>query len=178
MSEFSESYHLKSSQPEEAVAILRAASRKGYVFPSENGWVTFLAADGNFEPDQRIIKANTGHLLHYVFAEDHGWSFTFFDKEKIVLRYRCEWDDDARFDDSKCPEQAFRKFIGDFGVGPADEVWSRLHPANIDEAIEVEVAKLLAEALGLGHYEWLAYRYMVKDFARSPGNFPGLINVG
>ena len=75
MSEFSESYHLRSDRMEDAVELLQRAKLRGYVYQPVNGWVTFLAQDGVFEPDEKIVAAATKPLLHYVSAEDHGWSF-------------------------------------------------------------------------------------------------------
>lgn len=42
MSEFSESYHLQTTNPEDAINLLRKSKRKGYVYPAANGWVTFV----------------------------------------------------------------------------------------------------------------------------------------
>ena len=100
MSEFSESYHLRSERAEDAIELLRRAGRKGYVYQPVNGWVTFLAEEGTFEPDERIVAAATRPLLHYVSAEDHGWSFALFDRTNEVCGYRCDWDDDIKVDAS------------------------------------------------------------------------------
>jgi len=35
----------------------------------------------------------------------------------------------------------------------------------------------LAQALGLEHYDWLAYDYVAGSFPVSPGDFPGVIEV-
>ena len=101
MSEFSESYHLRSERPEDAVELLRRAKWRGYVYQPVNGWVTFLAEGGVFEPDKRIIAAAMHPLLHYVSAEDHGWSFTLYDHGKVVSRYRCDWENTISVDDSE-----------------------------------------------------------------------------
>ena len=50
--------------------------------------------------DQRIVEAARQPLLHYVSAEDHGWSFALYDGSQVVSGYRCEWDDDIRFDEA------------------------------------------------------------------------------
>ena len=52
--------------------ILRAARCKGYVFPPVNGWVSFVADEGTFEPGEQVVSAAGGPLLHFVSAEDHG----------------------------------------------------------------------------------------------------------
>src|SRR5437899_2850763 len=111
MSEFSESYHLRSERAEDAIELLRRAKRKGYVYRPVNGWVTFLAEEGVFEPDERIVVAATHPLLHYVSAEDHGWSFTLYDLAKVICSYRCEWDDDIRYDDSSYSRAALQEVV-------------------------------------------------------------------
>lgn len=50
MSEFSDSYHLRSNNQQDGVDLLRAAGLRGYVFPPENGWVTVVAEGEEFDP--------------------------------------------------------------------------------------------------------------------------------
>jgi len=111
MSEFSESYHLRSERADDAIELLRRAKRKGYVYEPVNGWVSFVAEDGVFEPDERIVAAATQPLLHFVSAEDHGWSFALFDGGKVVCGYRCEWENDITGDDSKYSRQALQRVV-------------------------------------------------------------------
>lgn len=173
MSEFSESYHLRSERAEDAVELLRRAERKGYVYPPSNGWVTFVAEEGTFEPDERIIAAAHHPLLHYVSAEDYGWSFSLFDHANVVSRYRCDWnDDDISVDDSEYSREALQKLVSSAQFAEFEQ---RLHPKDFDEVFEAEPAKLLAQALGLKHYEWLAYDYVAGNFHDSPRDFPGVI---
>jgi hypothetical protein len=177
MSEFSESYHLRSERAEDAIELLRRAGLKGYVYQPVNGWVTFLAEQGVFEPDIRIVAAATHPLLHYVSAEDHGWSFTLYDRSTVVSAYRCDWDDDIRVDDSRYSRSALQQFVSSANPALLDEFDRRLHPKDFDELFEEEVSKLLAQALGLEHYEWLAYDYMVHDFHESPEDYGDVTEV-
>ncbi len=159
MSEFSESYHLRSEHAEDAVQLLRRAGRRGYVYQPVNGWVTFVVEDGNFEPDARIVAAATNPLLHYVSAEDHGWSFTFYDSGKIVSHYRCDWDDEITVDDSGYSRAAMQEFVPSAKETMLDDLERRLHPKDFDELFEAEPSKLFAQALGLEHYDWLSFDY-------------------
>jgi hypothetical protein len=177
MSEFSESYHLRSERAEDAVEVLRRARRKGYVYQPINGWVTFLAADGVFEPDKRIVAAAAHPLLHYVSAEDHGWSFTLYDRSKVVSSYRCDWDNDIRIDDSGYSRAALQQFVPSAQPALLDDFERRLHPNDFDELFEAEPSKLLAQALGLEHYDWLAYDYIARDFQDSPEDHADVIEV-
>ena len=177
MSEFSESYHLRSNRAEDAIELLRRAKRKGYVYQPVNGWVTFLAEKGHFEPDERIVAAATQPLLHYVSAEDHGWSFTLFDRTKVVSGYRCDWDDDISVDDSRYSRAALQQVVPSAQPALLDAFESQLHPKDFDELYEAEPSKLFAQAAGLEHYDWLAYDYMAIDFDESPEDHADVTEV-
>jgi len=177
MSEFSESYHLRTERLEDAIELLRHAKLKGYVYQPTNGWVTFLAEDGVFEPDQRIVAAASHPLLHYVSAEDHGWSFTLFDRASVLSSYRCEWDNDIRVDDSRYSRAALQQIAPSAQPTLLDEFELHLHPKEFDELFESEPSKLLAQALGLEHYDWLAYDYIARDFHGSPQDHPDVTEV-
>jgi hypothetical protein len=163
MSEFSESYHLRSERLEDAVELLRRAGLKGYVYQPANGWVTFLAEGGVFEPDQRIVAAAQHPLLHYVNAEDHGWSFSLFDKGHAVSRYSCEWDNEIRFNDSGYSRAALQQLVPSVQPALLDDFERWLRPGDFDQLLEAEPARLLAQGLGLEHYEWLSYDYVHRD---------------
>jgi len=174
MSEFSESYHLRTERVEDAVELLQRAKRKGYVYQPVNGWVTFVAEGGGFEPDLQIVAAASQPLLHYVSAEDHGWSFTLFDRTKVISGYRCDWGDEINVDDSGYSREALQRLVPSAQLADFED-W--LHPADFDGLFEAEPAKLFAQALGLEHYDWLAYDYVAGSFHNSPRDFPEVIKV-
>jgi hypothetical protein len=177
MSEFSESYHIRSERAEDAIELLRCAKRKGYVYQPVNGWVTFLAEESVFEPDKRIVTAATHLLLHYVSAGDHGWSFTLYDRTKVVSSYRCDWEDNIRVDDSRYSRAALQQFVSSAQSDLLDDFERWLHPKDFDELFEVEPSKLLAQALGLEHYDWVSYDYIVSDFHESPEDHADVTEV-
>jgi len=177
MSEFSESYHLKSADPQDAVAILRRAGLAGYVFPAAHGWVSFVADEGQFAPDLRIVRESTALLLHYVYAEDHGWSFAFHEHGRPVTSYSCQWDPELEVTDSSLSLDTLRALVARHGAGDIDAVIARLHPASFEEAIESETAKQFAAALGLTHYEWLDFEHTAREFGEVRRAFPGVIEV-
>ena len=177
MSEFSESYHLRSERAEDAVKLLRRAKHRGYVYQPVNGWVTFLAEGGEFEPNKRIVATAAHPLLHYVSAEDHGWSFTLYDSAKIVSAYRCDWDSNIRVNDSKYSRAALQKFVPSAQPALLDDFEQHLHPKNFDELFEAEPSKLLAQALGLEHYDWLSFDYVASDLLDSPDDHADVIQV-
>jgi len=177
MSEFSESYHLQSERAEDAIELLRRARLKGYVFRPTNGWVTFLAEEGIFEPDAGIVDAAIQPLLHYVSAEDHGWSFTLFDRANVVCAYSCDWDDEITVDDSQYSRASLVRYIPAVKAALLDDLESRLNPEDIDELFEVEPSKLFAQAIGLEHYDWLSYDFMARDFDESPEDHTDVTEV-
>jgi hypothetical protein len=156
---------------------LHRAGRKGYVFQTCNGWVTFVAAEGSFEPDDRIIAAAKLPLLHYVSAEDHGWSFALFDGLRIVSRYRCDWDEDIKVDDSGYSRLAIEQYVPSAEPVLLDDFELWIHPKEFDELYEPEASKLLAQALRLEHYDWIAYDYVAREFHDSSGGLDGVIEV-
>lgn len=178
MSEFSESYQLRSERSEPAVELLRRANRKGYVFEPVNGWVTFVAEKGTFEPDQLIVAAASSPLLHYVSAEDHGWSFTLYDGNGAVIsEYRCDWDDDIQYDDSRYSRSALEQFVPFAQTSLLDDFELLLHPKDFDELFDAEPSKQFAQAIGLEHYDWLDYEHIARDFRESPEGHPGVTEV-
>lgn len=173
MSEFNESYHLRSERIEDAVDVLRSAKRKGYVYPPMNGWITFVAEESNFQPEERIFAAAPHQLLHFVFAEDYEWSFTLFDHTKVVSSYSCHWEDDVTIDDSEYSREALQRFILPKYLDVFANFERQLHPEDVDEIFEAQPAELFAQALGLEHYRWVAYDYVAHNIHDVPGDFPG-----
>lgn len=174
MSEFSESYHLRSERADDAIELLRLAKRQGYVYPPGNGWVSFVAADGVFEPDERIVAAARHPLLHFVSAEDHGWSFALFDRGKVVSGYRCDWENDIVADDSRYSRAALQQLVPSAESSLLDELERRMHPTEIDELLELKLSRLFAQVVGLEHFDWLSYDYIASD---SPDDHPNVIEV-
>ena len=173
MSEFSESYHLRSERAEDAIELLRRIKHQGFVYQPVNGWVTFLAEGGVFEPDERIVATATHPLLHYVSAEDHGWGFTLFDRTKIVTAYHCDWDDDIRADDSNYSRAALQKYVPSAKPAVLDDFERWLHPEDFEQLFAAEPSKVFAVALGLEHYDWLSFDYIAND----PDNHTDVIQV-
>ena len=177
MSEFSESYHLRSERAEDAIELLRRAKLKGYVFQPVNGWVTFVAEQGVFEPDQRIVTAATHPLLHYVSAEDHEWSFALYEDTKLVSGYRYSWDDEVTVDHSNYSRAALEQYVPLAQLAHLDELERQLHPKDLDDHLGAEPSKLFAQVLGLEHFDWLSYDHMARDFDSSPEDHTDVAKV-
>jgi hypothetical protein len=177
MSEFSESYHLRGSDINEAAALLRRTGLKGYVFPPSNGWISFVAEQNSFEPDPRVVAKNTGTLLHYVSAEDHGWNFSLFEGAELACGYGCNWDEDVQVDDSRYSAVALSRALGSGTETAIAAIERVLHPVDIDEAIESQPSQVFAQAMVLPRFEWFAYDYVSRDFHDRPGEYVGVVHV-
>lgn len=174
MSEFSESYHLRTSDTNAAVELLKRAGRKGYVFPAENGWVTLVAEQNTFEPDPAVVGANRGLLLHYVSAEDHGWSFSLFDSTEEKCRFSCQWENEVEIDPSRyAPENLVR--LG-FEIDP-EELQRIVSLDTIEQVFEQAPAAGFAQLVRLPHYEWLSFDYVARDRQNGDGEWPEAIEV-
>jgi hypothetical protein len=121
------------------------------------------------QPDERCserrscVTVYSCHpLLHFVSAEDHGWSFTLFDRGKIVSGYRCDWEDDITVNDSSFSREALQRLVPSADPELLDEFERRMHPRDFDELLALNRSRLLAQVLGLEHYEWLAYDYLAS----------------
>ena len=177
MSEFSESYHLRSDDQNDGVALLERAGLKGFVFPASNGWVTVLAEGDIFTPNDRLISANTGTLLYFANAEDHGWLFSIYASSECVCHYECAWEDTIEADhsglDLKAVTELLRPSVS------LEETHQILHPSptDFDRLFLQPPATSFAQSIGLEHYEWLSYAYMETDFESGELRSPDVITV-
>jgi hypothetical protein len=55
-----------------------------------------------------------------------------------------------------------------------EELERRFHPADFDELLEIKASRLLAQALGLEHFDWLSYDYLASD---RPDDHPDVTEV-
>ena len=177
MSEFSESYHLRTGQPQDAVRLLNQAKLVGFVYPQTNGWVTFVAENGVFQPDQRIVAAANHPLLHYASAEDHGWSFALFSAGKPVSSYESEWSQEITWDDSRYSRAAIEAHVSNLDRALLDEFERKMRPESFDDLFEWEPSKLFARAIQLEHYEWLSFLYVGEGRSHSPDQYKDVIVV-
>ncbi len=163
MSEFSDSYHLRSNDAAEGVSLLHRAGIGGFVLPSANGWVTVLPEGMPFEPNEQLIAANTGVLLHYIFGEDHAWGIELYAAGELITKQEVSWDPDlevvhtlslAEFDSAAATTLT--------GLSEADR--SRLlTPTSHEDIFEFKPAYFFAQAIGLTNFNWLSFEYMSRD---------------
>ena len=176
MSEFSESYHLKSKNPQDAVLLLQKANKKGYVFNESDGWVSFVVEGDAFIPNQSLISSNEGILFHFINAEDHGWEFTIYDKDKQISHYSCFWEEDISIDSSALNIEVISEIL-QWENEKTKDIKDILFVQDINEAFEKNVASSFAELMGLKNYEWISYDYVSGDTDSYTEQCPGIIEV-
>lgn len=97
MSQFSASYHLITSNQQDAVKLLKDANLQGYVFPEKNGIVTFVIEQeemSEFNFCNQLLMHITKPLVFYINAEDHGWSYELYDKGECIVSYSSSFNEE------------------------------------------------------------------------------------
>ncbi|MGG6295354.1 hypothetical protein ACQ4M4_13265 [Leptolyngbya sp. AN02str] len=176
MSEFSESYHLREATQEDAVQLLQRAGLNGIVFPSSNGWTSFVPSGNNWEALGAIVQANVGLLLHYSYAEDHGWLIEIYHGVERQMKFQHWWDgSEESVDDQGMPHPSNDPNFDLLAqwIPQSSENVSTLHEClrldGQDRAYD------FAHLIGLEHFKWLSPVYWSHDPAGS--RFPGSIEV-
>ncbi len=177
MSEFSESYHLRSNSSDDAVELLRRIGRKGYVFPPANGWVSFVANECELEADVSIVATAKRPLLHYMFAEDFGWFYEIFEDASRTAMYSCSWHEGLDPEDEYFSRGKLLQIVPDAESQLLDAFESHLRPTSLDDVLESEPSKLFARAVKLVHFDWFAYEYVEITMRDAPDEYPDVIAV-
>jgi hypothetical protein len=156
VSEFSDSFHLRATDPADAIALLRAAGVAGSVFPAENGWVSFVfergSGIGTKELAERVFTANKGLLVDYSYAADHGcWVAVYLGAERVA-RLTVSFETPSRSFD----REAFLR-LGLLAPAGADAIERWMHG---DQRTGDYV---VAKQLGLPRYRWFARRYELDE---------------
>ena len=162
MSQFSESYHLKDANIDEAVQLVRETSQSGYVGKLSDKWVTLIpeSAVCGYNYDRAIVKHNKGVMLQYVFPEDHGFIFRLFQANNLISEYFIdinESDFEDGMDASNLNSEMFVKLTGiDISAAGFEAL---MQPKTWDEyfALPGDLMGLLGIAPQA--YEWLSYHY-------------------
>lgn len=158
MSEFSLSYHVSVSDGRAVEKLLRHAKLSGVVFGPANGWLTFVPyagsvpyrnADGARFADylSRLTKLP---VLHYCYAEDHGWTFALSRPDCAPVNFACWWDPSPIVERDQFDPLAFEPLV------QRELLNSLLRSFDHGEAMHAQPAYRFAELLGLPAYEWLS----------------------
>jgi len=176
MSQFSESYHLKTKDMQDGIMLLQKAGKRGFVFSESNGWVTLVAEGEAFMPNEGLINSNTGILLHFMNAEDHGWGFTLYDGNKQISQYSCFWEEDLIIEDSDLNIKALGEII-EHKNEKIKDIKDILYIQEIEEVFEKNVAKAFADLIGVTYHEWVSYDYVSNETEAYKDQCPGLVEV-
>lgn len=164
MSQFSESYHLRSTKQTDAVELIKKSKTEGIVLEAQNGWVTFVVNGGQFKSLNSIVNNNNGLLLHYVYAEDHEWSFSLFLNEIEICHYSCEWGLGVlNINKSRLFYQAFN--TNDLFESEL-EFMRIMNTRSLEKLFELQPFYNFADKLKLPHYEWVSFDYVKNDDER------------
>jgi hypothetical protein len=158
MSEFSISYHVRIGDCHEVQKLLRQAKLSGVIFGPANGWLTFVPyadsvkyrkADGPNFAD--YLSRLTGlPVLHYCYAEDHGWTFALARADCPLVQFACWWDPRPTIERDQFDSLALAPFVASELLEPL------LRSFDHKEAMQEQPAYRLAELLGLPAYKWLS----------------------
>lgn len=168
MSEFSESYHIRTSDPAATTRRIREARFWGLVFPPTSGWLTFVPYADRKEAHpltgaeaHRLPSALKTLVLVYVYAEDHGWFFRLHQPGKPLVAYECWWDPELAIDRSQFDLRAVEPLL--LRIEHRSELEKLLNPSTIDDIYDSNPARRFAELLGLPEYRWLSPAYVQEE---------------
>jgi hypothetical protein len=158
MSEFSDSFHLRTDDPGAAEALLRRADVRGAILlPVEGPFVAFLVDP---ESDPMVIANNTSLLVRYWFAEDYGCWLRVYDgpREIAALIYENEMakqdtPQDASTDEPQDRDAALTTLLR---VGLIDATALTILRTLDAEEPASEWGPQVAALLGLRPFAWLA----------------------
>ncbi|MCQ6563520.1 hypothetical protein [Paenibacillus mendelii] len=156
MSEFSESFHLKTLDQTKAVTLLRDSEMTGYVYGEKQGWVTFVVDYRGANVDEIISELNPGILVHYVYLEDHMWTLKIYNKDELVFDYEADWAGEDLVIEKKLFDLEFLEELvlqqGNSIVG-LEQIFD-FKDSKIN--FENQPAYLIAQRMGLTNYEWVS----------------------
>lgn len=172
MSEFSESYHLFSSEQKDGIKLLKKAWLRGYVFPASNHWVTIIPNGRNFQPNKRLIHNNKGTLVHLINAEDHGWSLSIYDGNKRTFHFECTWEEDMEINQDEYNRERIVDLINQnphkLRTATPLDMTKIFYFSDLDELFERDPVHQIAELLRLDNYEWVSYEYVQRECVENP----------
>lgn len=158
MSEFSVSYHVRVDDSREVQKLLRDAKLSGITFGPANGWLTFVpyadaalyrnAAGPGFA--DKLSKLTGCTILHYCYAEDHGWTFALARADCPLVQYACWWDPCPTVERDQFDPVALAPFVASELLEPL------LRSFDHKSAASAQPAHRFAELLGLPAYKWLS----------------------
>ena len=167
MSEFSESYHVRTDDPAATLRRIRGARLAGLALPPSAAWLTFgpfanspafRRAGGPINALRSVVREP---FLFYRYAEDHGWMFELYRPGVPVVAYECWWDPEPVVERSKLDLAALKALLSD--PSRIAELERCFRPGSSAAAEDSKAAYRFAELLGLPAYQWLSPLYAQSD---------------
>ena len=153
MSEFSESYHIRSDNIADGIALLQDIKLEGIVFPPTNGWVSFIVQGDLNEHIETVAKAWNKRLMHYMYAEDHAFMFNYFDLGDRVTGALATWEEELHIETEDLKYEILKMFLAE----PTDdlELMALFSFKEVSQVYEHRMAYRFAQLMGITHYQWL-----------------------
>ncbi|MDF2658405.1 MAG: hypothetical protein K0Q94_1196 [Paenibacillus sp.] len=156
MSEFSNSFHLKTFDQAKAVTLLRDAEMTGYVYGEENGWVTFVVEHRGKHADKIISKLNPGILVHHVYLEDHMWALKVYKKDELMFDYEADWAGEGLVIEKRLFDLEFLDELVMQQGNSTDGLEQIFDFKDSKISYDNPPAYLIAKKLGLSNFEWIS----------------------
>ncbi|WP_028666591.1 hypothetical protein [Runella zeae] len=166
MSDFSNQFHLKSDNIEDAKILLKNANLKGYLIPPVNGWITILVAERAI-----LTQFNKGLLLEFIRTDDAlFWGFDLYRDANLISHY----DIQDYFEGFKISNERlnFEEFSVELQLDD-DKKEALKELFGVDNPDEADGGDYkFAEIIGLENIEWLSFEYADSDLESTSENYP------
>ncbi|MBB3112861.1 hypothetical protein FHS18_004963 [Paenibacillus phyllosphaerae] len=176
MSGFSESFHLKTWDPNKAATLLMDVEMSGYVCSERNGWVTFVVDYRGRDVDKILSEFNPGLLVYYVYLEDHMWIFKIYNKDELVFDYEANWAGESLLIEKRLFDLDLLQEMIRLQGNLTDDLEQVFDFTDNKISNENPPAYLIAQKLGLDHYEWISLD-RVSDLNQNQLKELGIIEV-
>jgi len=152
---------------------MASAQVRGVLFPPKNGWCTVVPFEGDERKVDELVELFALPVLHYRYAEDHGWGFSMAHPGDIDVRYEAYWDEDAVVHH----KELYMALLAPYFLPKVDvqALEHRLRRAAVPTVGQVPLAYEFASALGLPKFKWLSPRYVTLD--HKEGSLPKALRV-
>ncbi len=175
MSEFSESYHLRSGTIDAGLELLQSARLAGFLFPPSKDWVTILPAGELFVPHRSLLAQNHGLLLRYFFAEDHGWGFSVHRGAFPAGSFEVSWSLRGVSLAKACSAETLSLLLPRSRPSTLARLVTLINCTHFATAVGEDAAHAFAKAIGLTNYVWLSYRWAADAYGDPAGLPPGTV---
>lgn len=161
MSEFSESYHIYTSDFQNVHKSLSTIGMNGYLFKpgTSDKWLSFVPFESFACQPLIVAKALQAPILAYFYAADHGWTVQLTHNGQMH-RYECSWEHSVEI---RADENFIEKIHNWLSIDLDPTLQELLNNRDIKTVLKEKPAYKFCQALGLQHFDWLSPQYVVAD---------------